>query len=110
MWDELDRRGPRFRADHRLDVARVPTVLLTVGGVDRFADVLVGVDEGDVPIDAPGADASVVTVPGAAVRAAGATAPGLHVEVVAARTTRIATKGAACLCLSTCVPPRRSLL
>src|ERR671921_2229731 len=71
--DELDRRGPRFRADHRLDVARVPAVLLTVGGVD----------ESDVPIDAPGADASFVAVPSGAVPASGATAPGSHVQVVA---------------------------
>src|SRR5438105_2956016 len=70
--DELDRRGSRFWADHELDVVRVAAVLLAIGFVNRVVDRIVGVDEGDVLVDAPGADASFVTVLGGEVPAAGA--------------------------------------
>jgi hypothetical protein len=54
--DELERRRPRLRGDHGRDVARVARVLLAVGVVDRLVDLGVGIDEGDVLVDAAGAE------------------------------------------------------
>jgi hypothetical protein len=87
MWYQFDRRGPRSRAQCRVDyVWGVAAVLGAVCSVDLVLDVTVSVGdihEGDVFLDTAGPDPAFVAHLGASVPRGGAPVYGPDVEVIA---------------------------
>src|SRR5262249_25036843 len=80
-----DRRGPRRRGHHGVDVATAMAAGLgPVRDVDPIVEAVVGgPHEGDVLVAAPGPDVAFVTFLGGAEPGAGTALPRPHVEVVA---------------------------
>jgi hypothetical protein len=83
--EEFERRGPRVGGDQGVDVGRaVAAVLGAIESIDPVVDAGVGLlGEGDVLVDAAGADAAIAAVQGVAVPGAALASVGADVQVVA---------------------------
>ena len=80
---QFECRGSRFTGQHAVkDASGVPAVLGPVGGIDFVLDVLVGVDECDVLLNATGPNTSLVCLQGAPEPMTIAPRDGSNVDVV----------------------------
>src|SRR5258708_8610509 len=80
----LDCRGPRLRGQHAVqDPPGIAAVLGPIGGVDLVVDVVVGVDERDVLLNAGGSYPTLVPLLGAPEPVTTSPPDRSHIQVVA---------------------------